>query len=205
MDGQLNLFENNAITVIEGGNTDSNEELLKCFKTELKSVDYLSLQKLFSGYNTIKAITFSYDISFINEIMGHFDYGEVILGGNFLIQKDTKLQDLLAEICTNAYEAGKAIKNYDKLADMISNGDIEFRTPSFVLDHRKIYLLKSDDGRTRVIKGSANMSKKAWNNDHMEHYEYDDSEECYNEYAKDFETAWVMSRAITMDIVSRWI
>lgn len=202
MDGQLELFDNSSFTVIEGRNTDCDEELLKCFKTELKSVDYLSLQDLFSGFNTIKAITFSYDIGFINEIMEHFDYGEIILGGNFLIQKDVKLQDLLAEICTNAYEAGKAIKNHDKLAGMLSNDDIEFRTPSFVLDHRKIYLLRSDDGRTRVIKGSANMSKKAWNNDHIEHYEYDDSEECYDEYVKDFETAWSMSRAITMDVIS---
>lgn len=202
MDGQLDLFDNSSFTVIKGRNTDCDEELLKCFKTELKSVDYLSLQNLFSGFNTIKAITFSYDIGFINEIMEQFDYGEIILGGNFLIQKDTKLQDLLAEICTNAYEAGKAIKNHDKLAGMLSNDDIEFRTPSFVLDHRKIYLLRSDDGRTRVIKGSANMSKKAWNNDHIEHYEYDDSEECYDEYVKDFETAWSMSRAITMDVIS---
>lgn len=203
MNEQLNLFDTNSFTVIEGtGNTSCDEELLKCFKSELRSVDYMTLQNLFSGFNTIKAITFSYDIGFINEIMERFDYGEVILGGNFLIQKDTKLQELLAEICTNAYEAGKAIKNHDKLAEMLSNGDIEFRTPSFVLDHRKIYLLKSDDGRTRVIKGSANMSKKAWNNEHMEHYEYDDSQECYDEYIKDFETAWLMSQAITPDVIS---
>ena len=203
MNGQMDLFSDNTFTVITGAKEEiSDNELLKCFKSELKAVEYLSLEELFSGFNTIRAITFSYDIGFINEVMEHFDYGEVILGGNFLIQKDTKLNELLAEICTNAYEAGKAIRNHDKLVKMIDAGDIEFRTPMFVLDHRKIYLLKSDNGKTRVIKTSANMSKKAWNNDHMEHYEYDDSEECYEEYIKDFETAWSMSRAITMDVVS---
>lgn len=196
MDEQQNQF-----TVIK--NEELNDEnILRCFRTELKSIDNMTLDDLFSGFNTIKAITFSYDITFINEIMENFDYGEVILGGNFLIQKDTKLQDLLAEICTNAYEAGRTIKNHAKLAKMLSDGDIEFRTPSFTLDHRKIYMLKSDDGRTRVIKGSANMSKKAWNNDHIEYYEYDDSEKCYNTYVEDFETAWDMSRAITMDVIS---
>lgn len=191
----------NQFTVIK--NEELNDEnILRCFRTELKSIDNMTLDDLFSGFNTIKAITFSYDITFINEIMKNFDYGEVILGGNFLIQKDTKLQDLLAEICTNAYEAGRTIKNHAKLAKMLSDGDIEFRTPSFTLDHRKIYMLKSDDGRTRVIKGSANMSKKAWNNDHIEYYEYDDSEKCYNTYVEDFETAWDMSRAITMDVIS---
>lgn len=200
MEGQLNLFENNTFTVIEGGGEE--KELLKCFKSELKSVDFLSVHELFSGFNTIKAITFSYDIGFINEIMELFDYGEIILGGNFLVQKDAKLSDLLAEVCTNAYEAGKIIKRYDKLANMLADGEMEFRTPTFVLDHRKIYLLKSDDGRTRVIKASANMSKKAWNNEHMEHFEYDDTIECYEEYEKDFETAWNMSKAITMDVIS---
>lgn len=188
MDGQMNLFANDAFSVIEGSST-KDEELLKCFKSELQSVEYLTLKDLFSGFNMIKAITFSYDIGFINELMEHFDYGEVILGGNFLVQKDGKLNDLLAEVLTNAYEAGKAIQKYDKLANMLTEGDIEFKTPSFVLDHRKIYLLKSDDGRTRVIKASANLSKKAWNNDHIEHYEYDDSEECYEAYVKDFENS----------------
>ena len=202
MEGQIELFTPPELTVLESKNNEQGEELLKCFKSELISVEYMTLEQLFSGFNTIKAITFSYEIGFINDIMENFDYGEVILGGNFLIQKDTKLNELLAEICTNAYEAGIAIKRYDRLVKLLTEGDIAFRTPSFVLDHRKIYLLRADDGRTRVIKASANMAKKAWNNDHMEHYEYDDSEECYEEYLKDFETAWTMSQAITKDVIS---
>ena len=138
MDGQMNLFANDAFSVIEGIST-KDDKLLKCFKSELQSVEYMTLKDLFSGFNMIKAITFSYDIGFINELMEHFDYGEVILGGNFLVQKDGKLNDLLAEVLTNAYEAGKAIQKYDKLANMLTDGDIEFKTPSFVLDHRKIY------------------------------------------------------------------
>ena len=202
MDKQSTTIDKSSFSVIKSDNSVNCNTLLKCFKSELKSVDTMTLTDLFSGFNIIKAITFSYDIGFIDEIMTHFDYGEIILGGNFLVQKDVKLTELLAEICTNAYEAGKAIKNYDRLVELFSNGDIKLRTPLFVLDHRKIYLLKADDGRTRVIKTSANLSKKAWNNDHIEHYEYDDTEECYEEYLKDFETAWSMSNAITMSVIS---
>ena len=203
MEGQMDLFSDYGLEVINGGKENTaNVELLKCFKSELISVDFMSLEDLFSGFDTIKVITFSYDIAFIDEIMDKFHYGEVILGGNFLVQKDTKLSELMAEICTNAYETGKMIKDYDNLTRMLSSGDIELRTPTFVLDHRKIYILKSDDGRTRVIKASANMSKKAWNNDHMEHYEYDDTPDCYEEYSKDFDTAWNLSRAVTMDVIS---
>lgn len=190
-------------TVMNGNQSNSaRNEVIKCFKSKLISVDILSPFELFSGFDTIKAVTFSYNIGFINKLMEHFKYGEIILGGNYLVQKDVKLQELLSEICTNAYEAGKAICKYEKLVDMLSHQEIEFRTPTFVLDHRKIFLLKSDDGRTRVIRTSANMSGRAWNNDQIEHYEYDDSIECYETYEKDFETAWQLSHEITMDVIS---
>lgn len=189
-------------TVADGRIEDEEPNLLKCFESELKDIKYMTFEELFLGFNSIKAITFSYDIGFINELMSNFDEGQIILGGNYLVQKDVKLNELLAEICTNAYQAGKAIKNHDRLVELLSNGDIEFRTPYFVIDHRKIYLLKADDGRTRVISVSANMSRKAWNNDQMEHYDYDDSLLCYEEYLKDFETAWSLSQEITMPVIS---
>lgn len=204
MNEQLNLFDDyQNFSVIEGEKYQMpSDNMLKCFKSELVSVEYLTLEELFSGFNTIKAITFSYDVGFIDKIMSNFDYGEIVLGGNFLVQKDSKMTELIAEVCTNAYEAGRVIKKYDNLVQMLSEGNIEFRTPQFVLDHRKIYLLKADDGRTRVIKGSANMSKKAWNNSHIEHYEYDDTEACYMEYEKDFETAWQMSEELPLSVIS---
>lgn len=202
---QLNLFncgrDSENTTETHPLNT-APDNRLKCFRSELKSVDFLSLKDLFSGFDSIKVITFSYDIGFINEILKYFKHGDIILGGNFLVQKDTKFQELLAEICTNAYEAGQSIKRYDRLIELLNNGDVEFRTPSFVLDHRKIYLLNAVDGRTRVIKASANMSKRAWTNEHVEHYEYDDTQKCYEEYMQDFKIAWDSSKAITMDVVS---
>ena len=200
MEGQLNLFSND-FEIIDGGGIEEKDKL-KCFESELKSVNYLTLNELFSGYNSIKAITFSYDARFINDIMDYFDYGEIILGADFLVQKDNNIQEFIAEVLTNASEATKMIKKYNRLADMLKNGNIEFKTPTFILDHRKIYILKSDNGKTRVIKTSANMSYQAWSSDHMEHYEYDDTLECYNEYIKDFETMWDMSELITADIIS---
>ncbi len=203
MNGQLSIFDTETFNMIKGGkDEDDDTNYLKCFKTELQSIDSLSWKELFSGFNTIKAITFSYDIDFINDLMEYFDYGEIILGGNFMIQKDAKLNELMAEILANAFEAGKATKKYDRLIEMLSDNSMEFRTPLHVLDHRKIYLLKADDGRTRVITGSANMSKRAWNNGHMENYTYDDSEMCYEEYEKFFETSWTVdSSPVPMEVI----
>ncbi len=206
MDGQLSLFstEENSqsqFTVLEGKGLDNGEQL-KCYKHELKSIEYKTVEGLFSGFNSIKAITFSYELSFIDSIMEHFDYGEVLLGADFIVQNDKKLNNYMAEVFTNSYEALQQIKPKKKLANMLKEGTVEFRTPCFVMDHRKIYLLKSDDGRTRVITSSANMSNGAWNGDHMEHYEYDDSLYCYEEYEKDFETVWNDSQEIPYSVVS---
>lgn len=207
MEGQLSLFgsednnEQNKFTVLNGKCIDDGEQL-KCYQHELKSIEYKTLEGLFSGFNSIKAITFSYELSFVDSIMQYFDYGEILLGADYMVQKDQKLNNYMAEVFTNSYEALQQIKSKKKLATMLKEGAVEFRTPLFVMDHRKIYLLKSDDGRTRVITSSANMSRGAWNGDHMEHYEYDDSLYCYEEYEKDFETVWSDSQAIPYAMVS---
>lgn len=218
MDNKSNLFENKSnsnpeFSVIQGNKentTDNNEKKSKkvldtehkCYESQLLGLTFKTTGELFHGFNTIKVITFSYDIDFIDTIMDFFDYGEIILGADFLVQKDNKMNEFLAEVYANSFEAGKAIRTHKKLAVRMANGDLVFRTPTFVMDHRKIYLLKADNGKTRVIKSSANASGGAWNGDHMEYYEYDDSPRCYEEIEKDFETAWENSEEIPSSVIS---
>lgn len=197
--------EHSNFTVIDGGKPSSIQDpnrMLKCFESELKSVRNMTIEELFSGFNTIKAITFSYNTGFINMLMSYFDYGEIILGGDFIVRKDPTINNMLVEVCTNAYEAGQAVKRYNRLVDMLTAGDIEIKTPKSLTDHRKIYLLKADDGRTRVIKPTANMSYSAWNNSQLENYEFDDNPEDYEIYENYFETAWTMAEPITMGAIS---
>ena len=190
--------------MITGGKDETcvtTSDVLKIFKSELVGVEYSNVEKLFSGFDSIKAITFSYDVDFMNYIMTFFKYGEIILGADFIVQKDGKLNDLF-EVAANNYEAIQFVKKQKQLVTMLSNGDLSLKAANYVLDHRKIYLLKSDDGRTRVIKASANMSGRAWNGENIEHYEYDDTAYCYEEYEKDFETAWMMSNDIPYTMVA---
>lgn len=194
----------NKFEVINGGKGNSNDtekQVLKVFHSELKTVEFSNVDELFCDFDTIKAITFSYDIRFINHLMQYFQYGEIILGADFMVQKDGKLNDLL-EVAANNYDATQAVKNQKRLVDMLSNGDLNLRAANYILDHRKIYLLKADDGRTRVIKASANMSGRAWNGDQMEYYEYDDSLFCYEEFENDFEVAWINSNEIPYTMVT---
>ena len=183
MDDQMSLFDEDSdirskLSVIDG-ESKTNSYRLKCYHTEMKDISYPTIDDLFSGYDSIRAITFSYDIAFINDIMKKFKYGEILLGTPFLVQKDTKMTEFLAETLTNAKEAADAVRRYPELSDMMINGDLVIHTPTFILDHRKIYLLSSDNGKTRVITASANMSGRAWNGEHMEFYECDDSEFAY--------------------------
>ncbi|WP_027406881.1 phospholipase D family protein [Anaerovibrio sp. RM50] len=194
---QLNLFD-----VIEGSKDNENpseNDLLKCYRTEFIRTEKMTLEDLFHGFNQIRIITFSYDLDFINKIIKNFDYAEIILGANFNVSRDEKLNDLL----TTAYTAARAIRRIPDLTEMFINGNIRFRTPNLVIDHRKMYLLTSDDGtRTRVIKPSANLSTAAWNNTQPENYEFYDTPEGYDENLKDFETAWDMSVDIPLHVIA---
>ena len=84
MDGQMSFFDladnNPVFPVIEGRNRIIYpDERLKCYRNELKDVEYKTVEDLFSGYNTLKAITYSYGLDFIDRIVSHFDYAELIL------------------------------------------------------------------------------------------------------------------------------
>lgn len=180
----------------------------KVYHVEFKEVSYQDVEDLFFGFNDIRTITFSYDIKFISKIMKMFDYGEIILGGRFMTRRDSELHKLtaeaylLAENMTLSEMAADAVRKEKDLVKMMGEGALLIRSPKYIIDHRKIYLLKADDGRTRVIKGSANMTSGAWSGDQLEAYEVDDTYEAYEAYMEDFETAWRLSDDIPEDVVA---
>ncbi|MDU5943720.1 MAG: hypothetical protein E6Z03_06390 [Negativicoccus succinicivorans] len=179
----------------------------KIYHVELKKITFNSMEELFWGFNEIRAITFSYDIKFISKIMKMLDYGEIILGARFMVRRDGDLHDLtaeallLAENMTVSESVADAVRAEKDLVQLMAEESLLIKSPKYVTDHRKIYLLKSDDGRTRVIKGSANMTRGSWSGDQLEAFEVDDTYEAYEAYLKDFETAWRMSDDIPEDVV----
>lgn len=208
---QMSIFEGNQgdnLKIIEGDNRENIENSYKVYYTEFIGKAYEDIYDLFSGFDEIRAITFSYDIKFIDRIMKMFDYGEIILGARFMTSRDDDLHKLvgeayaLAEAMTIAESAADAVRGQKDLVKRMSQNDLLIRSPLYLIDHRKIYLLRSDDGRTRVIKGSANMTRGAWSNNQIENIEVDDSLEGYEAYLMDFETAWDLSADIPEDVVS---
>lgn len=200
---QLDLF------VIDGGRSNGNMppsgDSLKCYKTEFKACNFFTWEELFSGYNTLRAITFSYELGFIDKIMKYFDYAEIILGANFSVLRDENLANINMASYKFADERAVAdlISQYPNLMKMCEEKNLIFRTTSGAVDHRKMYLLSSDDDmHTRVIIPSANMSISAWNNSHDECFTYDETPAGFAAFHADFDTAWDGCIDIPFEILS---
>lgn len=210
---QLTVFneqeETSNLKVLNRRNIDGKTSTQhKVYNVEFKDISYESVENLFFGFDEIRALTFSYDIKFISRIMKAFDYGEIILGGRFMTRRDSDLHKLtaeaylLAENMTLSELAADAVRKEKDLVQMMGDGSLAIRSPKYIIDHRKLYLLKADDGRTRVIKGSANMTSGAWSGDQVEIYEVDNSPSAYEVYLEDFETAWALADDIPEDLVA---
>ena len=155
------------------------------------------------SYDTIKAITFSYELKFIDKLLVNFTNAKVIIGGGFFTQKDMTMQNLIVTALTDADIAAKEVGKFENLLEMMREQRLEFRVPLACIDHRKIYILSnSKNGATRVISSSANMSARAWEGDQMEHYSYDDTLFYFDEYSKRFDTFYSCCKAIPLDVIT---
>jgi hypothetical protein len=207
-DVQLNLFDESNSKCDEGNNQkavnflNNTSEPIKCYKSSLEKVEYLSLEDLFEGFDSIKIFTFSYGMKFLNKITERFKHAEIIIGAEFAARRG-ELLDLVAEFLTNEEVVVNSTKKNSSLLEALKNGNIEIRTPNVELIHKKVYLLKSDDGRVRSILSSANATTRAWEEGFQsEHVEYYDDINMYNELNEEFETSWEDARDILLGEVA---
>lgn len=208
---QLCLFEDTIIDnkseekLIEENKGDFLNDIsaqIKCYRSSLKGVEYLSLEQLFKGFDSIKIFTFSYGIQFLNKITEHFKHAEIIIGAEFTARRG-EFYSLLAEYLTNEEFSINSIKKNSSLIEALKNGNIEIRLPNMEIIHKKIYLLKSDDGRVRSIVSSANATNRAWEQGYQsEHVEYYDDINMYEELSAEFETSWEDARDILLGEVA---
>lgn len=138
-------------------------------------------QELFEGYNELHAITFSSGINFVYNLLDMFEKAEVIFG-NEMVMSYT-LQEIMA------YQSAVIDRIRDlagekktNLLDRIDDKSVRLYVARKQLSHEKIYLLKADDGRKRVIMGSANLSYKAFTGAQRENISYLDGDEAYDWY-----------------------
>jgi len=166
-----------------GGSTTGAK--LDVVKLNYDSAESVTWQELFEGFNTLHAITFSSGVNFVYKLLGMFDSAEIIFGCeavmSYTLQEVMAYQDKLIERMRDKASDAKL-----NLLTRIDNGSVRFFVSRTQLSHEKLYLLVADDGRKRVIMGSANMSYNAFGGVQRENICYIDGDSAYDWYLNTF-------------------
>lgn len=134
---------------------------LDVVKMEFLGAEPMSWQGLFSGFDTLHAITYSSGIGFVYQLLDLFEEAEIIFGCDEVISYS--LQEVMAyQYKTIERMRETAGKMKMDLVSRIDAGTLHFYVARSILSHEKIYLLASKSGRKRVVMGSANMSFSAF-------------------------------------------
>ena len=174
LEDNLSLFEN----APNPGKASASEKL-DVVKLEYVQAEALTWQDLFNGYNTLKAITFSSGIAFLYRLLDLFEDAEVVFGCEGVISPS--VQELMAHQ-NNLLEKlrEKASSCREAIVSRLENGSVRFYVSREKVSHEKLYLLSSNDGRKRVILGSANLSYNAFGGVQRENICYIDGDAAYD-------------------------
>ena len=119
--------------------------LLDVVKMEFSGAETLSWQNLFSGFDTLHAITYSSGIGFVYQLLGLFEEAEIIFGCDEVISYS--LQEVMAYQCKIVERMREtASKMKLDLVSRIEKGSLRFYVAHKILSHEKIYLLSAKDG-----------------------------------------------------------
>jgi hypothetical protein len=154
---------------------------LDVVRAEFAGAETLSWDELFQGYDRLYAITYSSGIDFICKLLNKFDNAEIIFGFDEVISYS--LQEIMAyQLKTVERLREKATKNKLNLLSRIDGGSLRLLVARKQISHEKIYLLEANDGRKRVIMGSANMSRSAFSGSQRENICYMDGGRAFDWY-----------------------
>lgn len=143
---------------------------------------YTNGEELFSGFDHLRVVTFAYGLGFVTQMLKHFKTIEIILGHEATVKYDIK------EVMAFQKEALKKIRRHASLIDRVKDGSVRIWIAKEILAHEKIFILSSDDGRTRIIAGSANFTSRAFSGDQREfigHFEND--LKAYDYFSQEFD------------------
>ena len=116
-------------------------------------------EELFDGYDELYAITFSSGIDFTNRIIENFDYAEIIYGCEGIISEDISA---IMAAQTKIIEKLVKSKAAKCMSQKMDDDKLKLYVSRDIKSHEKVFILKSKNGKTRVITGSANLSYSAF-------------------------------------------
>ena len=160
-------------------------ELLDVVRMAFVEADTLRWQDLFSGFDALRAITYSSAIGFVYQLADMFEDVEVIFGCEDVLSYS--LQEIMAYQCKLVDRMREtASKMKVDLMSRVEDNTLHFFVAREKLSHEKIYLLSASDGRKRVVMGSANMSYAAFGGRQRENICYIDGSSAYDWYLNSY-------------------
>jgi hypothetical protein len=144
--------------------------------------------ELFHSYDTLRAVTYSSSIGFVCEVLQHFRNAEIIFGFNKVVSGE--MREVIAhQMCSLRLFDGE-ISNESKeyLVSRIEDRSLRLFISHEEPSHEKVFLLEANDGRRRVVEGSANMSYSAFTGKQRENITVFDDDEAFDHYYSSFES-----------------
>ena len=158
-------------------------------KIEVISASFVAAEKcdwhdLFEGYDELYAITFSSGINFVNNVVSQFRHAEIIYGCENVVDSGTAAVISMQAKVIQSIAKSKSAK---AMADRLEEGTLELYVSRATKSHEKIFILRAEDGRTRVITGSANMSASAFYGMQRENIVRFDEQAAFDHYKELFD------------------
>lgn len=175
---QLSLFDN-----VENESANHDRATLSVVKAQFIGAENTTWEDLFDGFDELHAITYSAGLAFTVSLLEKFKYAEIIYGCEEVMPNS--LSAVMA-LETGLVESLTKSSSATEMSRKISEGSLSLYVSRNSVSHEKIFCLKSYDGRYRVIVGSANMSRSAFEGSQRENITYYDEEAAYEWYINRF-------------------
>ena len=147
---------------------------------------------VFSGYDKLRVLTYSVSVDAIVRMLDRYSFSsfECVFGYEGIIRdmKDVLAFQNVVIGDTRAAIMGLSDERHLGILEKVHSGRASFRVLRKYVAHAKLYLLSAEDGRTRVLVGSANLSERAFSGRQPETLVmFDDDEPAWEHYNSMFD------------------
>ena len=147
---------------------------------------------VFSGYDSLRVLTYSVSVDAIVRMLDRYSFScfECVFGYEGIIRdmKDVLAFQNVVVGDTRAAIMGLTDERHLGILEKVHSGLASFRVLRKHVAHAKLYLLSAEDGRTRVLVGSANLSERAFSGRQPETLVmFDDDESAWEHYNSMFD------------------
>lgn len=143
-----------------------------------------SFEDLISGCSSMRVLTYSNSLSMISRAAALIEDLEIIFGREDIVGEAEKLywhQDELLRALRDEVRAA------DPLREKIEAGNLRLFVVKDLVSHEKLFLLTEEDGKKRVLTGSANFSEKAFSGKQNEGYILYEDDAAWDYYESRYE------------------